>query len=154
LAIQVAADVVDDFAHGVWLVELAALTDPALVPQTVASTLGLREEPDRPLTDTLVGFLRSRSLLMLLDNCEHLLTACARLAEALLRSCPQVRILASSREGLGIVGELTYPVRSLPVPDLRRPPAVEELVEFEGVRLFMERALFSQPAFRVTPENA
>src|SRR5262249_41728405 len=122
LALQVAADLLDEYAEGVWLVELAALADPALVPQTVASTLGVREEPGRALTETLAEFLRSKSLLLLLDNCEHLLTACAQLADRLLRVCPGVQILASSREGLGITGESTYAVPTLSLPDPRRLP--------------------------------
>jgi class 3 adenylate cyclase len=107
LALQVAADLVEEYPDGVWLVELAALTDPVLLPQAVATALGIREEPGRLLAATLADFLRPRALLLLLDNCEHLLTACAQLAESLLRGCPQLRILASSREGLGIGGELT-----------------------------------------------
>ena len=109
LALQVAADLLEAYAQGVWLVELAALADPALVPQSAASALGVREEPGRPLTATLTDYLRPKSLLLVLDNCEHLLSACAQLADTLLRACPNLRILASSREGLGIAGELTYP---------------------------------------------
>src|SRR5207244_11132103 len=102
-----------------WLVELAVLTDPALVPQAVASVLGAREEPGRPLTATLTEYLRPKSLLLVLDNCEHLLSASAQLADALLRSCPRLRILASSREGLSIAGERRYRVPSLSVPEAR-----------------------------------
>src|SRR5262249_23472187 len=108
LALQVAADLVEEHVHGVWLVELAGLSDPARVPQAVAAALGVREEPNRPLTTTLIGSLRPKSPLLLLDNCEHLLSACAQLAEGLLRGCPQLRILTTSREGLGIAGETTF----------------------------------------------
>src|SRR5262249_21264885 len=131
LALQAAADLIVgaglsacpsglgaySFPDGVWLVELAPLADPALVPQTVASALGVREQPGRPLAETLADHLKPKTLLLILDNCEHLLTACAQLAESLLRGCPQLRILASSREGLGIAGERTYRVPSLSLPD-------------------------------------
>src|SRR5262249_32208802 len=121
LALQVAADLVEEYSDGVWLVELAALSDPALVPQTVAAALRIREEANRPLIETLADSLGPRSLLLMLDNCEHLLAACAELAESLLRRCPNLRILASSREGLGIAGELTYRVPSLSLPSLQGP---------------------------------
>src|SRR5262249_24760727 len=149
LVLQVAADVLEEFPGGVWLVELAPLADPALVPQTVAAALGVREEPGRPLTATLVDYLRPKHALLLLDNCEHLLAACAHLMDHLLRGCPKLRILASSREGLGIAGELTYRVPSLSLPDPTHLPPVERLTDYEAVRLFIERAAFSQPAFAV-----
>src|SRR5207237_2848216 len=98
LALQVAADLLEEYPDGVWLAELAALADPALVPQTVAAALGVREEPGRPLTQTLLDYLRPKLLLLVLDNCEHLLAACAQLADTLLRGCPNLRLLASSRE--------------------------------------------------------
>src|SRR5204863_693740 len=116
LALQVAADLLEEYVDGVWLVELAPLADPALVPETVASALGVREQPGRPLTETLVEYLKAKVLLLILDNCGHLLPACAQLADALLRSCPNLRILASSREGLGIGGEQRYRVPSLSLP--------------------------------------
>jgi predicted ATPase/class 3 adenylate cyclase len=154
LALQVAADQVDQFANGVWLVELAALADPELVPQTVALALGVREEPGRSLTETLTDYLRSRALLLLLDNCEHLLAACAQLADALLRGCPHLRILATSREALGIGGEQTFRVPSLSAPDPRQLPSLERLHEYEAVRLFTDRAILGQPTFAVTTANA
>jgi predicted ATPase/class 3 adenylate cyclase len=154
LALQVAADLVEAYAHGVWLVELAALSDPALVPQTVAAALGVRVEPGHTATATLSDYLRSRSLLLLLDNCEHLLAACAQLADLLLRACPKVRILATSREGLGITGETTHRVPSLSLPDRKRLPAVEELTGFEAVDLFVERATAAMPSFRLNQQNA
>jgi predicted ATPase len=123
LALQVAADLLEESPDGVWLVELAAFADPSLVPQAVASALGVREEPGRPLTETLADYLKPRTLLLVLDNCEHLLAACAQLAEGLLRSCPSLRMLTSSREGLGIGGEQTYRVPSLPLSARRQPPA-------------------------------
>ena len=118
LALEAAAGARATHPQGVWLVELAALADPALVPQAVAAVLGVREEPGRPLLATLADALRPRTLLLVLDNCEHLLDACARLAGALLRGCPRVRLLATSREPLGVAGEAAWPVPPLPVPAL------------------------------------
>src|SRR5262249_26603653 len=114
LGLQIAGGLVDAYADGVWFVSLAALSDASLVPPTVAAALGVPEQAGRSLTDTLADHLRSRGLLLLLDNCEHLLPACADLAESLLRTCPHLQILASSREALGIAGEQIYRVPPLP----------------------------------------
>jgi predicted ATPase/class 3 adenylate cyclase len=154
LSLQVAANQIDLFADGVWFVELAPLYDPALVPQAVASALGVREEPGRPVFATLTEHLRARTVLIILDNCEHLVDACARLADGLLRRCGGVRVLASSREALGTAGEVTYRVPSLSLPDPRRLPPVERLTEYEGVRLLVERATAVKPGFRLTETNA
>jgi len=154
LALQVVAEVLEEYLDGVWLVELAALADPNLVPQTVAAALGVREEPNRPLLATLADYLRPRSLLLLLDNCEHLLATCAQLADTLLRACPNLTVLASSREGLGIAGEQTYRVPSLSLPDPQRLPPPERLREIEAVQLFADRAGLAQPSFAVTAANA
>ncbi len=154
LALQVAADLLDEYPEGVWLVEFSSLSDPTLVPQTVASVLDVPEQPGRSLTDTLTDYLRPKSLLLILDNCEHLLSGCARLAEILLRASPHLRILATSREGLGIAGELTHRVPSLSLPDPQHLPPLESLPQYEAVRLFTERAAFSQPGFAVTASNA
>ncbi len=154
LALQVAADLVDAFDDGVWLVELAPLSDPALVAQTVASALRVREQPTRPLIATLADHLLPKDLFLVLDNCEHLIASCAHLAETLLRACPDLRILATSREPLGIPGETTYRVPSLPMPDLLRLPPLERLTQYEAVRLFIERAAAAKPDFAVTNRNA
>jgi predicted ATPase/class 3 adenylate cyclase len=159
LALQVAAEAVEEFADGVWLVELAALLDAALVPQAVARVLGVREEPGRLLADTLCDYLHSRSLLLVLDNCEHLVSACAELVERLLRACPHLRILATSREILAIPGETTWRVRSLAFPDLARLPQVEAervtaVTRCEAARLFIERASAVTPGFAVTGRTA
>ncbi len=166
LALQVARGVMGSYPDGVWLVELAPLTDPALVPRAVASVLGVHEPPDRPLTAALADFLRAKSLLLLLDNCEHLVLACAELAEELLRSCPDLRILATSRELLGVAGETAWRVPSLQVP--RSEPHVasgmtpgfelgagtSQVPEREAVQLFAERAAALRPGFVVTEQNA
>jgi len=154
LALQVAADLLGQYPDGVWLIELAALADPALVPQTVASALGVPEQPGRALTEALVDSVRPKSLLLLLDNCEHLLLACARLADVLLRACENLRILATSRESLGIAGESLYPVPTLPAPNPLRLPSLQDFVQYEAVRLFTERAAAVLPTFRVTQQNA
>ncbi len=155
LALQVAADMVDGYPDGVWLAEFAPIADPALVPKTVASALGVSEQPRSDMTETLVDALRPKALLLVLDNCEHLLAACRDLAAALLRKCPHVRILATSREGLGVPGETLWRVPSLSVPeDLRHLPPAEELVLYEAVRLFVDRALATAPEFTITSENS
>jgi predicted ATPase/DNA-binding CsgD family transcriptional regulator len=153
LALQAVADLLPDCADGVWIVDLAVLSDPTFVPQTVASTLRVPERPGRPLTDSLVDALRTKSLLLLLDNCEHLLDACGQLADALLRQCPNIRILATSRERLGIAGELAYRVPSLSLPRPDHPPLLEDVAQYEAVRLFIDRAALSHPEFRVTTSN-
>lgn len=154
LSLQVAADLLQGGGDGVWFVELAALADPNLVPQTVAQALGVREEPGRTILDTLVDYLKSRKLLLLLDNCEHVLNATAQLADTILRACPDVQILATSREGLNIPGETTYRIPSLSLPDPEQTPTPENLSQCEAVRLFVERAQAAQPSFRVNPHNA
>ena len=154
LALVVAGDLVGDYPDGVWLIELAALTEGALLPQAVATALRVREEAQRPLIATLVDALRSRQLLLVLDNCEHLIDACAQLAETLLSACPQLRILATSREALGLAGETTWLVPSLALPDPHHLPVLTELSRVEAVRLFVERAAAALPTFALTPANA
>ncbi len=154
LALQVAADLLDDYADGVWLMDLAVLTDAALVPQKMATTLGLHEEPGRPLIETLLDYLRAKHLLMVLDNCEHLVEVCADLTGTLLRACPRVRILATSREILGLPGEVAWRVPSLTLPDPGRLRALETLTQYEAIQLFSERAVASTITFRITDQNA
>jgi predicted ATPase/DNA-binding CsgD family transcriptional regulator len=154
LALVAAREVVEGFEDGVWLVELAPLADPALVPQVVASTLGVREQPGRSPTETLSDYLGSKKVLLVVDNCEHLVETCAELAETLLHSCPELRVLATSREALGITGEVAWPVPSLSLPDLRRLPDVEGLPRYESARLFVERTVAVKPTFELTEENA
>jgi predicted ATPase/DNA-binding SARP family transcriptional activator len=154
LALQVAADLLEAYADGVWLVELAALSDPALVPQTAAIALGVREVHGRPLTQTLIDALRTKQALLLLDNCEHLLAACAQLTETLLQACPQLRILASSREALGLMGEQNYRVGPLSLPEAKQLPPLERLQEFEALQLFTDRAVLGEATFALTAANA
>lgn len=153
LALQMAADLLEEFANGVWLVELAAVNSPMLVPQAVASIWSLREEPGRPLLATLGDYLKRKQALLLLDNCEHLIGASADLAASLLQTCPNLTILAISWEPLGLAEEVLYRVPPLSLPDLRHP-APEQVMQYEAVRLFVERATDAQPAFKVTDQNA
>jgi len=153
LALQVAAELLESYQDGVWLVQLESLADPALVPQTVASAVGVREE-HRPLVETVADFLHPKSLLLVVDNCEHLLVACAQLAETFLRRCPQLRVLATSQEPLGVAGEATYRVPSLSMPDAKQAPDPESLTQYEAVRLFAERAALSKRDFALTGGNA
>jgi predicted ATPase len=154
LALATATDLVERFEDGVWLVELASLVDPSLVPQAVASALGLREQPGRSPAEALSRYLGSKNVMLVLDNCEHLVEACAALAEALLRFCPRLRVLATSREALDITGEVAWPVPPLSLPDVRRLSDVESLPRYESARLFLERAAAVRPAFALTEQNA
>jgi predicted ATPase len=154
LALAVANDLVESFEDGVWLVELASLSDPDLVPQAVASKLRVREAQDRSLIETLSEHLGSKEMLLVLDNCEHLLVGCATLAEALLRTCPGLRILATSREALGVSGESAWHVPSLERPDLEQQAPIEELTRYEAIRLFVERAKAVASTFELTEQNA
>jgi len=154
LALEVARDLIEAYPDGAWLVELAPLSEEALVPKAVAEALGVPERPAEPLTDTLAEVLRDRQLLLVLDNCEHLLEATAQLVDKLLDSCPRLRILATSREGLGVQGEIRWVVPLLSVPDSRRGSTVEELEGSESARLFLARARNRDSSFTFTPENA
>jgi predicted ATPase/DNA-binding winged helix-turn-helix (wHTH) protein len=149
LALETASGLLGEYADGVWLVELAPLPDPALVAQAVATTLGIREEPDRPLTGSLCERLADKRLLLVLDNCEHVAEACAGLVSALLRACGGLRVLATSREPLGIAGEAVRHVPGLSVPNGRAGASSDELCEFEAVRLFVDRARRSNPKFEL-----
>jgi predicted ATPase/DNA-binding SARP family transcriptional activator len=154
LALEVAAGLVDTYPEGVWLVELAVLTDPTLVPRAVATTLGVAEQPDQPLSATLAHFLQPRQLLLVLDNCEHLLDACATLATTLLAACPHLRLLATSRERLEVPGERTHLVPSLTAPDRAHLPPLERLPAYEAVALFLARAQARRPELTLTAANA
>jgi predicted ATPase/DNA-binding SARP family transcriptional activator/DNA-binding CsgD family transcriptional regulator len=154
LALEVSKDLVGAYKDGVWLVELAGLPEGELAPQAVASVLGVREQPGRPITRTLEDHLRAKELVLVLDNCEHLIEDAAHLVDTLLASCPRLRVLATSREVLGVAGESTWRVPSLSVPHTDRLPEVGELTRYDAVRLFLERARLRVPTFDVTPENA
>lgn len=155
LALQSAPDLMETFKDGVWLVELAPLSDPALIVQRVATILRVKEEAGIPLEQPLFQFLQTQKLLLILDNCEHLLSASALLAAQILRACPDVHVLATSREMLGISGELTYRVPPLSLPDPKAEGiSAERLSQYEAVRLFIARAILVKPDFTVSNANA
>jgi predicted ATPase/DNA-binding CsgD family transcriptional regulator len=154
LALEVSRDLLEAYSDGVWLVEFAPLSEEALVPKAVAEAVEVPERPDEPLVDTLTEVLGSRELLVVLDNCEHLLEATARLVDVLLDSCPNLRVLATSREGLGVEGELRWLVPPLSAPDPQYSSTVEELERLESARLFLARARNRDPSFTFTPGNA
>jgi non-specific serine/threonine protein kinase len=139
LALRVAWEVLGEYPDGVWFVDFAPLGDPALVPQVAVAALGVREQPRQTAQNALLGALGDRRLLLVLDNCEHLVVASAQLIAALLRACPDVRFLATSREPLGIAGETVYRVPPLPIPDPRVAWRPEALLEFPSVQLLLER---------------
>ena len=154
LALEAARDLVGAYPEGVWLVELAPLSEGALVPKEVAEALGVPERPDQPPADTLAEVLRDRELLLVVDNCEHLLEATARLVDRLLDSCPHLSILATSREAIGVEGEVRWLVPPLSVPEDGPASSSEELEGYESVRLFVERARGRDPSFSLGPQNA
>ena len=159
LALEVARDLVGVYPEGVWLVELAPLTEPELVVPTVARILEVREQPERPLLETLLEALGDKEMLLVVDNCEHLANAAAHLADALLSVCPKLRILATSREPLGVEGEVLcqIPLLSLPATTGGEPgggSAGESLMRYEAVQLFVDRARLRLPDFGLTRENA
>ncbi len=141
LAVQVAAELVDQFDGGVWYVDLAPITDPGLVPLTAGRALGLPDQPGRSTMDTLLRFIRDRQMLVVLDNCEHLLDACAALIDALLSGCPGLTLLTTSREPIGVPGEVSWRVPSLSLAD-------------ESIELFTDRARHARPDFAITDDNA
>lgn len=154
LALQVGCELLDAYPDGVWWVDLAPLMDDALVPQAVAQVLGVREVPNQTLMEMLANFLRHKHLLLVLDNCEHLITACAQLADDLLTQGANLKILTTSREVLGITGELVYQVPTLSLPKPQRLTPTDLLLEYEGICLFVERARAVKSDFVLTKQNA
>jgi predicted ATPase/class 3 adenylate cyclase len=152
LSLQIAADLMDRFPDGAWFIDLAPVRDRALVPNEVAQVLSIPEEPGRALVQTLCAHLRQQKLLLVLDNCEHLVSACASLANAILRAAPDVKIIATSREALRIPGEQTYPVVPLTVPD--KKAGIDVLAQSEAVQLFVERARLQKPNFILNERDA
>jgi len=154
LALELARASETSFPGGAALIELAALADPGLVPDAIAAALDVRAMPGQRLIDAVVDFLMPRSLLLVLDNCEHLLAATAGLADTILRSAPELTILATSREPLRVPGEVVFRVPSLDIPDPERTLEPRELLRYEAVRLVVERACAAAPGFAVDEENA
>jgi non-specific serine/threonine protein kinase len=154
LALAVAQDLVEGFEGDVWWVGLASISDPELVPGTVASALGVPESPELSPTDALVDNLKGRKALLVLDNCEHLVEACVDLADVLLLTCPDLKLLATSREPLRVAGETSFMVPSLSLPEPGRSSSTEDLAGYEAVRLFVERARVVDAGFALTERNA
>ncbi|WP_017974222.1 ATP-binding protein [Actinopolyspora halophila] len=154
LALRVATGARKSFRDKVWQVDLGDLNDPELLPATVVEQLNIPEYSGGTETDDIVEYFRERETLLVVDNCEHLVEACAELVDALVRSCPGVRVLATSRHSLGIAGESTLVVPPLQAPDPEQLPAPEAYEQYAAVRLFADRARAVVPEFEVTPDNA
>ncbi len=154
LALQIGEEMFDSFPNGVWFVDLSPLNDAGLVPPTVLAALGLIEPPGKSVWQLLQDFLRERHPLIILDNCEHLAEACAELARDLLSHCAFLKILATSREALGVEGEMAWRVPSLSSPDPAHPPKPEQWIQYESVQLFIDRASLANPNFKANQENA
>ncbi|HXW77580.1 MAG TPA: tetratricopeptide repeat protein, partial [Candidatus Eremiobacteraceae bacterium] len=154
LALQVGADLLDRYEDGVWLVELAPIADKELVPSAVASVFHVLDAPNRTMTEAIVHALKSRRALIVFDNCEHVVESAARIIDAILRNCPHIRIIATTRQGLGIAGEAVHRVASLAVPEANRELTAEEAARHGAVALFVERATAATESFRLTDENA
>ena len=154
LAIQSSQKMKNKFKDGVWWVELAPLTDPVLVPPAVGQVLGVRQSSSQPLLESLKTFLREKQLLLILDNCEHIIRACAQFVEQLLTACDHLKILATSREALGLTSESPWPVPMLSLPNLKHGSLVDSLMGYEGIHLFVDRAGLANPDFMLTNQNA
>jgi non-specific serine/threonine protein kinase len=160
LALKVAGEILGGFEDGIWFVELASIFDPALVPQTIGSTFNIRELSGQPLIDALVNFLAGRELLLVIDNCEHVIIACAQFVETILQKCPNLKILATSREVLGITGEVAWIVPPLSLPGQQpwiNPASAQDALQLyqdsESVQLFVVRAMANLPEFQLTAGN-
>ena len=154
LALRVAEGLVDEYPDGIWLVELAPLGDPSLIPQTIAGVLAVKEQGGRAFAESVPEWLGSRHLLLVLDNAEHLLGACADFVDRLLKRCDRLEILVTSRERLGLAGELTYRVPSLSIPGSQDGVPSEEVLACEAARLFIERARLHRPGLDFTAKDA
>ncbi|HEY9525728.1 MAG TPA: helix-turn-helix domain-containing protein, partial [Anaerolineales bacterium] len=153
LSLKAAQELLNAFADGVWFIELAPLSDPTLVPQAMVSTLGLIDQAGRSALNVLTDFLQTKHALLILDNCEHLIQTCAQLAETLLHACPNLHLIATSREALGVPGEITFSVPALSVPEIEQSFVIETLTKYEAVQLFIERARAALPGFVLTRDN-
>jgi predicted ATPase/DNA-binding SARP family transcriptional activator len=154
LAVEAAWAARDGFPDGVWLVQLAALRHPSLAVQAIAEIFEIREQSGMPLIDSVIAHLAGRRLLLVLDNCEHLVDACAKVSQRLLSSSADLRVMTTSREPLRIAGEVVFRVPSLALPNPEDPPPLDELSDFSSIRLFTERAQAVSPAFELTADNS
>ncbi|HMR39645.1 MAG TPA: tetratricopeptide repeat protein [Ignavibacteria bacterium] len=154
LSLQIAAEIIDYFGNGVWFVELASLIEPELLPNAIMQAIGIKEQPKQKTEDTLTDYLQDKEILIILDNCEHIIKACAILSEKILKNSPKLKIIATSREALVCYGEQIHKTLSLETPDPKEKESPEQLTQYEAVRLFIERALSVNKNFRVNNENA
>jgi predicted ATPase/class 3 adenylate cyclase len=154
LALQVGAELLDSYPDGVWLLEQAPISDGDLIPSALASLFQVREAEHRSITEAIVHSLKPRHALIIFDNCEHVVEAAARLIDTILRNCPQIRIIATTRQGLGIAGEAVHRVASLAVPTPSPDLTAEEAIRHGAVALFVERAIAATETFRLTDRNA
>jgi len=152
LMLQVAEEVIEDYSDGVWLVELAPLTDPGMIPERVAAALNVQEQPGRRIIDTLANTLRHKEMLLLLDNVEHIVRESAEFSEHVLEHCPKLNILVTGREALFIDGETTVQIPPLSLPEEKQ--SLEDTARSEGVQLFLERARAVRPEFAITEQNS
>ncbi len=153
LALRVGMELVKDFTEGTWLVELASLHNPALIPQAIAEALKVAEQPGRTVLESLVQYFSRHHVLLVLDNCEHLIEECSRVVQLLLQHSTGLQILATSREGLGINGEINFLVPSLSLPVAEEKITIEKVVDYEALQLFVERARNASPSFRLLHGN-
>lgn len=154
LAMQTGADLIDEFSNGVFIVELAPVSDPLLITQTFLNTLCLKEEKGKSPKESLTEFLKEKELLLLIDNCEHLISECAELTEHLLLNCQKLKIITTSREAMNCAGEQVFKLPTLSFPDASEKLSAEELSKYESVRLFIERALSVNHSFRINESDA
>lgn len=154
LALQAGADLIDEFANGVWIAELASINDKPGLLQAIMKALNIEEHGQRTMEESIALFLKDKELILILDNCEHVINECAALAEYLLGQTDKLRIIATSRESLKCSGEQSYIIPSLAHPDRTEKLSPESLMQYESVRLFVERTLLVNPKFRVSNENA
>lgn len=153
ISIQIAMEMIDEFDNGVWLIELSPVTDPELIVKEISTTLNLKEDPGLDYLVALKEFLKEKSILLIIDNCEHLLLNCAQIAEALLSNCPKLKILSTSREPFNINGENIYRIPPLSMPENLKNESFDSLAEYESVKLFLDRAQSVKPDFTLTEEN-
>lgn len=154
LALQIASDAIKEFPDGVWFIELASITEPNMIPHAILSSMDIPEQTAQDDLQFLAEYLKNRKLLLVLDNCEHLIETCAKIAKQLIRDAANISIITTSREALGIQGELIWQVSSLSLPGTQLSSSSEEIAQFEAVQLFIERASLVQPKFQLTNKNA
>jgi len=153
LAIQLASELIDEFENGIWIIEFSPVTDPDLVVKEISTVLNLKEDPAIDGLQALRDFLKNKSTLLIFDNCEHLLNRCAQVSETLLSYCTKLKIISTSRESFNIQGETLYRIPPLSMPENIKKESFESLIEYESVKLFLDRAVSVNPKFTLTKEN-